>query len=124
MNWTGMVGYSRTDVLPLWLATQERSMTEPWNASGREATPPDVALSRRRWLQLGLAGLGTAAATAGLLWGTLRPGSDEEVLSPGQEDAAGLDLYPAAADSRFADAGRPLTDETAAARYTNFYEFS
>jgi sulfoxide reductase catalytic subunit YedY len=38
--------------------------------------------------------------------------------------AAGAGLYPAPRHQLFCDAGRPLTRETAAARFTNFYEFS
>jgi sulfoxide reductase catalytic subunit YedY len=97
-----------------------------WNSPVREISPEPGpgTITRRRWLRraalggLGLAGLG------GSLWWLLRPGSDAEVLAPQQPGAAGLDLYPAAPSPRFSDAGRPMTVETAAARYTNFYEFS
>ena len=99
-------------------------MSQPFNSPERDVTPPHVALSRRRWLKL--AGAGAAfAAGAGVLWYQfLRPGSDAEVLAPEQNAAPGNDLYPAALNKAFADPGRPLTDETEAARFTNFYEFS
>jgi sulfoxide reductase catalytic subunit YedY len=98
-------------------------MSESWNAPQREVTPQHVALSRRRFLTLSAAGLGIAG-TAGGLWWAFRPGSDQEVLAPEQETAAGATLYPATLNKQFRDAGRPLTEEAAAARYTNFYEFS
>src|SRR4051794_4648560 len=99
-------------------------MTEPFNSPERDVTPQRVVLSRRRWLAL--AGAGTAVAGlggAGLWWTYFRPGSDREVLAGEQDEAPGGRLYPARLDPRFADAGRPLTGEADAARYTNFYEF-
>jgi sulfoxide reductase catalytic subunit YedY len=85
-------------------------------------TPPKALWSRRRLL---VAGVGASlAGAAGLAGWMLRPGSDGEVMAPQQEEAVGNDLYPAARQAEFRDAGRPITDEIAAARYTNFYEFS
>ena len=44
-------------------------MTQPWDLPEREATPPDVALSRRRWLKLMVPGaIGAIAAGAGYWW--------------------------------------------------------
>src|SRR5262245_66544337 len=99
-------------------------MPHAWNAPDRDITPPSVALSRRRWLKLGAAGAALAIAGGTVWWNYLRPGSDEEVLAPEQDAGSTDKLYPAPLDKRFADAGRPITAETAAARFTNFYEFS
>jgi sulfoxide reductase catalytic subunit YedY len=99
-------------------------MSQPWNAPQREVTPEEAASSRRRWLALAAGGLGAALGGVGLWTAFLRPGTDAEVLGPEQHAAAGADLYPAALSRRFRDAGRPLTAEADAARYTNFYEFS
>jgi sulfoxide reductase catalytic subunit YedY len=100
-------------------------MSESWNAPQREVTPQSEAtLSRRRWLgRIALGGVALAAAGTGLGW-ALRPGSDAEVLAPEQEGAPGSGLYPARRHRLFRDAGRPLTEETEAARFTNFYEFT
>jgi sulfoxide reductase catalytic subunit YedY len=99
-------------------------MSEPWNLPERDATPEKLALSRRRWLKAvgaGAVGLGLAGAA---WWHWLRPGSDKEVLATGTGDAPTTDLYPAARNAQFAKVDRLLTDETVAARYTNFYEFT
>jgi sulfoxide reductase catalytic subunit YedY len=99
-------------------------MSEPWNLPEREAMPEKAALSRRRWLKVagaGAVGLGLAGAA---WWHWLRPGSDTEVLATGAGEVPGKELYPAAPNSQFAKVDRPLTEETAAARYTNFYEFA
>jgi sulfoxide reductase catalytic subunit YedY len=100
-------------------------MSQPWDAPQREVTPEHlVTLSRRRWLgRVALGGVGLAAAGGGVWW-ALRAGSDDEVLAPEQAGAPGAGLYPARRNRRFRDAGRPLTAQTQAARYTNFYEFS
>jgi sulfoxide reductase catalytic subunit YedY len=94
-----------------------------WNSPQRDITPQGAALTRRRWLR-GAALGGLAAAAGGGVWWALRPGSDGEVLAPGRGEGPAADLYPAGRSRRFADAGRPLTAEAQAARYTNFYEFS
>jgi sulfoxide reductase catalytic subunit YedY len=98
-------------------------MSQSWNAPERDITPEHVALSRRRWLKWTLGGVGLASVAGGLWW-RFRPGTDNEVLAPEQGDASGKGLYPAALNKQFRDPGRSLTDEPAAARYTNFYEFS
>jgi sulfoxide reductase catalytic subunit YedY len=97
-------------------------MPDSFNSSPREVTP-EKFLSRRRFLTFGLIGAGLAAAAGGTYW-MLRPGSDAEVTDPELLEAPCPDLYLATLNPSFADAGRPLTLETAAARYTNFYEFS
>jgi methionine sulfoxide reductase catalytic subunit len=95
-------------------------MSEAFNSPPRDVTPEAAVVSRRRWLAL--AGLGLAgAAAAGWL---LRPGTDREVLDTEVYDPPGADLYRAPLNPVHSSAGRPLTDETAAARYSNFYEFS
>jgi sulfoxide reductase catalytic subunit YedY len=99
-------------------------MSEPWNLPEREATPEKDAISRRRWLKgTALGALALGAGVAGW-WHWFRSGSDSEVLANGDFAPPGQDLYPAAKNSRFAAADRPVTDEAEAARYTNFYEFS
>lgn len=98
-------------------------MTEPWNAPNRDITPEAAGLSRRKWLWLAAGGIGLSVGGA-VAYSYLRPGTDAEVLAPEQPTPPAKELYPAALDKRFADADRPLTDETEAARYTNFYEFS
>jgi sulfoxide reductase catalytic subunit YedY len=99
-------------------------MTQPFDAPKREVTPEAVALSRRRWLKRAALGGLAAAGSGGGLWWAFRPGSDAEVTASTQDDPPAADLYPARPQPRFRDAGRPLTAEAAAARYTNFYEFS
>jgi methionine sulfoxide reductase catalytic subunit len=96
-------------------------MSEAYNSPQRDVTPEPAVVSRRRWLALA-GGLGLAgAATAG--W-VLRPGSDREVLDTAPYNPPGKDLYPAVRNAEHRDAGRPLTVEAAAARFSNFYEFS
>jgi len=100
-------------------------MPEPWNEPERKVTPESAFLNRRALLRAlgwtgGLALVGGAAAYYLGDWS-----GDADVLATGLVlDAPGADLYPAARDAAFADAGRPMTGEAAAARYCNFYEFS
>src|SRR4051794_33301397 len=99
-------------------------MKKPWNEPERDITP-EKAITRRRWMRgVGLGGLALAGAGGGAAWWELRPGSQEEVLATENQGAPARGLYPARRSPRFSDAGRPLTVEAAAARYTNFYEFS
>lgn len=94
-----------------------------WEMPQRLATPEDVYVNRRRFLQaVGLTGLSAlglgcesraesqAAAELGALRGLPVP-------SPT------ADLYPAKRSARYT-LDRPLTRETVAATYNNFYEFS
>jgi sulfoxide reductase catalytic subunit YedY len=107
-------------------------MSESWNLPEREVTPEKAVqaesatragrISRRRLLA-GLA-LGGVALAGGGAWWALRAGSDAEVLAPEQEGAVVKGLYPAPLSKRYNNAGRAMTEEAAAARYTNFYEFS
>ena len=96
-------------------------MSQPWNSAGRDITPEAAFMTRRRWL--GAAVLGLGAVGGGLYW-RFRPGTGAEVLGTEQENPPGADLYPAAPDGRFVDAGRPMTADEEAAAHTNFYEFS
>lgn len=98
-------------------------MTRPWDLPAREITPEAAVLSRRRWLKrigLGAAGLAAASAGAGLWW--WNAGGDDDVLNAGKVTTP-ADLFPAARNARF-ELDRPLTNEAAAARYCNFFEFS
>jgi len=92
-----------------------------WEISERTATPEDVYLNRRTFLQaLGIAGI----STLGTLSGCESSGADEQTTIPGMPEAsATADLYPAKRNERFT-LDHPLTNETDAANYNNFYEFS
>lgn len=95
---------------------------------GGAETPEGVYLSRRRFVRAAGISLGIGAvAGAGYLGWRRFQGTDAEVLAGGTPDGlsrlADADIYPAPRDERFAY-GRAETLEAAAARYTNFYEFS
>lgn len=86
------------------------------------ATPREVYLSRRRFFGRAL-GLTAAAGTVGAAaWGLERRYGldDAAVLPPVPDDV--LAALPGARSEHALD--RPLTDRTAAAGHTNFYEFS
>jgi sulfoxide reductase catalytic subunit YedY len=102
--------------------------SNPLTPRGGSETPERVFFSRRRLLQV--AGLGVAGAAAGFgysQWRTFSNGDDDEVIAAGHWPPAAerkyAPFYPASRDSRF-DYGREETPVAAAARYTNFYEFS
>jgi sulfoxide reductase catalytic subunit YedY len=80
-----------------------------WALPDSAATPEAVFVNRRAILR----GMGLGAAGAALMAGGARAIGPEPAAWPG-----GAALNPA-----FADAGRPVTDEDAAARFNNFYEF-
>jgi sulfoxide reductase catalytic subunit YedY len=101
---------------------------DPLAPRGGTETPENVFFSRRRWLQLAGVGLGSAAVAAGVYgWRNLGAGTDEQVIAagrwslPAERKFAGH--FPAPADERFTY-GRDETPPAAAARHTNFYEFS
>jgi sulfoxide reductase catalytic subunit YedY len=99
-------------------------MTQAWDLPESQATPQKAVLSRRRLLRnLGLGSIGALVGGAGFWW-LNREAPDESIFDAGQYGAAASDLYPAKIHPAFADAGREITTEVAAARYTNFYEFS
>ena len=85
----------------------------PWHMSEATITPEDYVLNRR--LALG-EGFGMAAAL-GL------PGLGQSLTAQAQEVDPSAGLYPAAKNAKFANAGRPVTTETQAVNYNNFYEF-
>jgi sulfoxide reductase catalytic subunit YedY len=98
-------------------------MSRPWDLPERDATPEKAMLSRRRWLKwLGLGGVALGAGTG--LWWWLDRGTDPEIVAAGDWVMPGRERYPAARNEHFATLDRPLTAETAASRYCNFYEFS
>lgn len=69
--------------------------SRPWNLSEHLATPEHIFLNRRKFM----VGVGAGALIAG------------------------TGLANAAANPKFADAGRPITTENVSTNYNNFYEF-
>lgn len=100
---------------------------DPLAPRGGTETPERVFFSRRRWLQI--AGLATGTAVLGgyAAWRSVAMGEDAKVLAAGRWTAEAerkyAAYYPASRDERFAY-DRHETPAVAAARYTNFYEFS
>ncbi|MCE9526216.1 MAG: hypothetical protein K8R36_09205, partial [Planctomycetales bacterium] len=97
---------------------------DPLDPKGGRETPEKVFLSRRKLL---LAAGGALAAVAGYGVYSRSQGNDEEVIaagrwSPEAETKYGA-FFPAKHDKQF-EYGRTQTNEAAAARHTNFYEFS
>jgi sulfoxide reductase catalytic subunit YedY len=94
-----------------------------WEIPEREATPEEVFLNRRKFMRsLGLASIGAVAGCSsgngtGPVDNTGDPVIDE---SPGDITS----LYPATTNPAFAELDRPLTDESVARTYNNFYEFT
>ncbi len=90
-----------------------------WKVPDRNATPENIFHQRRSLVKaIGLFGIG---ATTGVL-AACGPARDAAKIGA-QEQPPGLELYPAQTDRRF-NLDRPLTDESYAASYNNFYEFS
>ena len=127
--------------------------TNPLDPVGGAETPRAAALDRRTWLRRAGWGLGIGFVTLAGYTGWKRlQGSDEEVLAHGRvgmrrryeaaDEAPGDSTNPLVNDSsdgpssrsstvsararrdRRFEYGRPETERTAAARHTNFYEFS
>jgi sulfoxide reductase catalytic subunit YedY len=98
-----------------------------WRLPERMATPEDLYLNRRRFLQgLGAIGLGAMGLTAGCMPPDSRAQSasgETTAASTSPEDLTAGGLYPARRNPEFT-LDRPLTDEAVAARYNNFYEFT
>jgi sulfoxide reductase catalytic subunit YedY len=91
-------------------------------------TPEGVYLNRRRFVRAAGISLGIGAVAGSGFFGWQRfQGTDAEVLAGGTPDGLSRSeisgIYPAPRDERFVY-GRVETVEAAAARYTNFYEFS
>jgi sulfoxide reductase catalytic subunit YedY len=97
----------------------------PWEISESRVTPEAIYRDRRNFLRhLGSLGLGAA----GLLWScggnvSNREAPGEATRTAPPAPAGGPDLYPASRNAAYRSE-RPLTDETTAARYNNFYEFT
>jgi sulfoxide reductase catalytic subunit YedY len=99
-------------------------MANSWNLPEREVSPESALRSRRAWLRWALFGGALAAGAGTSLWWLFDRGTDEEVIQAGKYDWPGADLYPARGNAKFAAVDRPVTVESQAARYSNFYEFS
>ena len=94
-----------------------------WEIPERESTPEAVYMNRRKFLAS--AGLASAYSLA-LLSGCTKLGDNGPEVKPLSEwplSEAEAKVYPASRNSEF-KLDRPITDETVAARYNNFYEFS
>ena len=93
-------------------------ISKGWEISGNLATPESVYMRRREFLKG--AALTTLATTALLTGCTSRPHDPdaEIVLSEVEKE-----IYPAKRNDKF-KLDRPLTSETVAASYNNFYEFT
>ncbi len=97
-----------------------------WEIPERLATPEDVYLNRRKFLQaLGITSLSAFAVLAGCEHKAQSQSATEAPPPPIglPTPSATANLYPAKRSERFT-LDRPLTDEAVAARYNNFYEFS
>jgi sulfoxide reductase catalytic subunit YedY len=77
-----------------------------WEIAERHVTPENVFLNRRHFM--------AAAAGAVALAGS---------ASARAEDDPSAGLYPAKANPDFADAGRPVTEESYNTTFNNYYEF-
>ena len=86
-----------------------------WQLPERKATPEDVYLNRRRFMQA----MGVAGASAVIGSGCAEAEDDFVVEIP--ESLPGL--YPAVHNEKYT-VERDLTREKIAARYNNFYEFT
>ncbi len=94
-----------------------------WEITEKEATPESVYIDRRKFLKtMGLTGI----YTIGLMYGCTRFGDSGPKTKPLSEwplTEAEAKVYPAGRNTEFV-LDRPITDESVAARYNNFYEFS
>lgn len=90
-----------------------------WRIPESMVTPESAYLDRRQFLQsVGLTGLMVAGASACTAQPAGQP-PDEAVSAP----AVSLPLPEYQRNEKYADAGRPLSDEKRVTRYNNFYEF-
>ena len=94
-----------------------------------QETPRDVAMHRRAWLRTAGLALGGAALVGGV-WQSQRvwKGNDIDVVERGRINSQfatklSTEFFPACRDERFAY-DRDETPRAAAARHTNFFEFS
>ena len=97
-----------------------------WELPERQATPEDAFLSRRKFLRsAGLAGLGLVSGCGSdSSFTPLEPAGEAAAAATESPSISTADLYPAELNPLFTKLDRPLTDETLAARYNNFWEFS
>lgn len=86
-----------------------------WAMPEREATPESIFMNRRKFLA------GSAGVVAGGILGAAGLSKLAEAKAKDPKDMT-LDLYPAKRNSAFT-LDRPLTEESVAAKYNNFYEF-
>lgn len=93
-----------------------------WEIPEREATPQDVYWNRRRFMR-GMAAVAAGGVLgAGAGGGILGRASRAAATGEASEASPWADLYPVDRNARF-KVERPLTDQTVAATYNNFYEF-
>src|SRR5499426_3570907 len=95
-----------------------------WEIPERLATPEEVYLNRRKFLQtLGITGLSALGALVGCNRDVhSQPNAEPPPPPIGlPTPSATANLYPAKRNEHFT-LDRPLTDEAVAARYNNFYE--
>ena len=86
-----------------------------WAMPEREATPESIFMNRRKFLA------GSAGVVAGGILGAAGLSKLAESKAKDPKDMT-LDLYPAKRNPAFT-LDRPLTEESVAAKYNNFYEF-
>ncbi len=97
-----------------------------WAIPEREATPEAVWLDRRRLMATGAVAVGAIGGSllprpAHALFGWFEGTQDAAADDDGEADPT-ADLYPAPRNPAF-EGGRPMTAESFAATYNNFYEF-
>jgi len=97
-----------------------------WTISETKVTPEPVFWNRRRVLALG--GGAAAAAAIGAIYAggdpTAPPPAHAATDSATRPGGPGSRFMPVpATNPAYADAGRPITDETVNSTYNNFYEF-
>jgi sulfoxide reductase catalytic subunit YedY len=99
----------------------------PFDPDARQATPETVFMTRRKWLHAGAYGTAAAALAGGYFWWQSPLAGESDIIGAGRWSPAAeqkfAGYFPATRDERFAY-GRAETARLAAARYTNFYEFS
>jgi len=95
-----------------------------WEIPEHQATTEDAFLQRRKFLKT--TGLGAAALLTGCGYEKSFNSFSEEVETPAVdlEPDIPVSLYPAPRNAAFATLDRVTTDETAAGRINNFYEFT
>ena len=98
-----------------------------WEIPEREATSEEAFLNRRRFMKsMGLASIGAIAGCSGQESIIRSTGASDDPGAGSGEGSADepVGLYPATRNTAFSELDRPLTDETVAARFNNFWEFT